>query len=148
MTTIRLGTGPLVIRTMLLILQCDILPPLRGRSCHETAHPLKTFCKASVDALVCSHTAYCYMGMNRRAGRKCNEKHMNDKDGYNGKKQLSSSCGKSYLYISSAHPSTGGNERYAPSVSRALPPVGWQRIVSQPWQVTTVCACEKTVEIR
>lgn len=32
-----------------------------------------------------------------------------------------------------------------PSVRRALPPVGWQRTVVQPWQMTTVCACEKTV---
>jgi hypothetical protein len=30
-------------------------------------------------------------------------------------------------------------------VRRALPPVGWQRTVVQPWQMTTVCACEKTV---
>lgn len=34
-----------------------------------------------------------------------------------------------------------------PSVSRALPPVGWQRTVVQPWQMTTVWACEKTVVI-
>ena len=32
-----------------------------------------------------------------------------------------------------------------PSVRRALPPVGWQSTVVQPWQMTTVCACEKTV---
>lgn len=32
-----------------------------------------------------------------------------------------------------------------PSVSLALPPVGWQRTVEQPAQMTTVCACEKTV---
>jgi len=32
-----------------------------------------------------------------------------------------------------------------PSVSRALPPVGWQSTVVQPWQITTVCAWEKTV---
>lgn len=32
-----------------------------------------------------------------------------------------------------------------PSVKRAFPPVGWQRTVVQPWQMTTVCACEKTV---
>src|SRR3954470_1821719 len=32
-----------------------------------------------------------------------------------------------------------------PSVSLALPPVGWQRTVVQPWQMTTVWACEKTV---
>jgi len=32
-----------------------------------------------------------------------------------------------------------------PSVRRALPPVGWQRTVEQPAQMTTVCACEKTV---
>jgi hypothetical protein len=32
-----------------------------------------------------------------------------------------------------------------PSVSRALPPVGWQRTVVQPWQMTTVWAWEKTV---
>lgn len=32
-----------------------------------------------------------------------------------------------------------------PSVKRALPPVGWQRTVVQPWQMTTVWACEKTV---
>lgn len=30
-------------------------------------------------------------------------------------------------------------------MSRALPPVGWHRTVVQPWQMTTVCACEKTV---
>lgn len=34
-----------------------------------------------------------------------------------------------------------------PSVSLALPPVGWQRTVEQPAQMTTVCACEKTVVI-
>lgn len=28
---------------------------------------------------------------------------------------------------------------------RAFPPVGWQRTVEQPAQMTTVCACEKTV---
>lgn len=32
-----------------------------------------------------------------------------------------------------------------PSVRRALPPVGWHRTVVQPWQMTTVWACEKTV---
>lgn len=32
-----------------------------------------------------------------------------------------------------------------PSVRRAFPPVGWQRTVEQPAQMTTVCACEKTV---
>jgi len=32
-----------------------------------------------------------------------------------------------------------------PSVRRALPPVGWQSTVEQPAQMTTVCACEKTV---
>ena len=32
-----------------------------------------------------------------------------------------------------------------PSVSLALPPVGWHRTVVQPWQMTTVWACEKTV---
>src|ERR1700759_4336470 len=31
-----------------------------------------------------------------------------------------------------------------PSVSLALPPVGWQRTVEQPAQMTTVWACEKT----
>jgi hypothetical protein len=34
-----------------------------------------------------------------------------------------------------------------PSVSRAFPPVGWQRTVVQPWQITTVWAWEKTVVI-
>lgn len=28
---------------------------------------------------------------------------------------------------------------------RAFPPVGWQRTVEQPAQITTVWACEKTV---
>jgi hypothetical protein len=32
-----------------------------------------------------------------------------------------------------------------PSVSLALPPVGWQRTVVQPWQMTTVWAWENTV---
>ncbi len=32
-----------------------------------------------------------------------------------------------------------------PSVRRAFPPVGWQRTVEQPPQMTTVWACEKTV---
>lgn len=32
-----------------------------------------------------------------------------------------------------------------PSVSLAFPPVGWQRTVEQPAQMTTVCAWEKTV---
>lgn len=32
-----------------------------------------------------------------------------------------------------------------PSVRRALPPVGWHRTCEQPWQTTTVWACEKTV---
>jgi len=32
-----------------------------------------------------------------------------------------------------------------PSVRRAFPPVGWQRTVEQPAQMTTVCAWEKTV---
>ena len=32
-----------------------------------------------------------------------------------------------------------------PSVSLALPPVGWQSTVEQPLQTTTVSACEKTV---
>lgn len=32
-----------------------------------------------------------------------------------------------------------------PSVNLALPPVGWHRTVVQPWQMTTVWACEKTV---
>ena len=32
-----------------------------------------------------------------------------------------------------------------PSVSRALPPVGWQSWVEQPWQMTTVWAWLKTV---
>ena len=30
-------------------------------------------------------------------------------------------------------------------MSLAFPPVGWQRTVVQPWQMTTVWACEKTV---
>jgi len=30
-------------------------------------------------------------------------------------------------------------------VRRAFPPVGWQRTVEQPAQITTVWACEKTV---
>lgn len=34
-----------------------------------------------------------------------------------------------------------------PSVSLAFPPVGWQRTVEQPAQITTVCAWEKTVVI-
>lgn len=34
-----------------------------------------------------------------------------------------------------------------PSVSLALPPVGWQSTVEQPAQITTVWACEKTVVI-
>lgn len=34
-----------------------------------------------------------------------------------------------------------------PSVSLALPPVGWHRTVVHPWQMTTVWACEKTVVI-
>ena len=34
-----------------------------------------------------------------------------------------------------------------PSVSLALPPVGWQRTVVHPWQMTTVWAWEKTVVI-
>ena len=34
-----------------------------------------------------------------------------------------------------------------PSVNLALPPVGWHRTVVQPWQMTTVWACEKTVVI-
>merc|ERR1719402_585471 len=34
-----------------------------------------------------------------------------------------------------------------PSVSLALPPVGWQRTVAHPTQATTVWACENTVEI-
>src|SRR5665213_508044 len=34
-----------------------------------------------------------------------------------------------------------------PSVSLALPPVGWQRTVEQPAQMTTVWAWEKTVVI-
>jgi hypothetical protein len=32
-----------------------------------------------------------------------------------------------------------------PSVKRALPPVGWQRTEVHEEQITTVCACEKTV---
>ena len=32
-------------------------------------------------------------------------------------------------------------------MSLALPPVGWQRTVEQPAQMTTVWACEKTVVI-
>ena len=32
-----------------------------------------------------------------------------------------------------------------PSVSLALPPVGWQRTCEQPAQTTTLCACENTV---
>jgi hypothetical protein len=32
-----------------------------------------------------------------------------------------------------------------PSVSLALPPVGWHKTVEQPAQMTTVWACEKTV---
>ncbi len=32
-------------------------------------------------------------------------------------------------------------------MSLALPPVGWQRTVEHPAQITTVCACEKTVVI-
>lgn len=32
-------------------------------------------------------------------------------------------------------------------MSLALPPVGWHRTVEQPAQMTTVCACEKTVVI-
>lgn len=59
----------------------------------------------------------------------------------------------------SAHPSAGPSgffwsRRYVyflrneqPSVSLALPPVGWQRTVEQPAQTTTVWACEKTVVI-
>lgn len=35
-----------------------------------------------------------------------------------------------------------------PSVSRALPPVGWQMTVEQPLQITTVCAWLKTVVLR
>lgn len=34
-----------------------------------------------------------------------------------------------------------------PSVRRAFPPVGWHSTVEQPPQMTTVCACEKTVVI-
>lgn len=33
----------------------------------------------------------------------------------------------------------------APSVNRALPPVGWQSTVVHDPQITTVSACEKTV---
>ena len=33
----------------------------------------------------------------------------------------------------------------APSVNRALPPVGWQRTVVHEPQMTTLSACEKTV---
>ena len=35
-----------------------------------------------------------------------------------------------------------------PSVSLALPPVGWQSTVEQPLQMTTVCAWLKTVVLR
>jgi hypothetical protein len=38
-----------------------------------------------------------------------------------------------------------GVERDAPSVSRALPPVGWHSTDAHEPQMTTVCACEKTV---
>ena len=34
-----------------------------------------------------------------------------------------------------------------PSVNLALPPVGWHNTVEHPPQITTVCACEKTVVI-
>ena len=32
-----------------------------------------------------------------------------------------------------------------PSVNLAFPPVGWHKTVEHPAQMTTVCACEKTV---
>mgnify|MGYP006936502743 CR=1 FL=1 len=35
-----------------------------------------------------------------------------------------------------------------PSVSRALPPVGWHSTVEQPLQMTTVCAWLNTVVLR
>jgi hypothetical protein len=59
-------------------------------------------------------------------------------------KELSSSGGKSTLAKSSSR-SGGGQAADAPSVSRALPPVGWQSTLAHEPQMTTVCACEKTV---
>lgn len=47
----------------------------------------------------------------------------------------------SYSY----HSNTATN--YIPSVRRALPPVGWHKIVVHEAQTTTVSACEKTVVI-
>ena len=36
-------------------------------------------------------------------------------------------------------------KRHIPSVNLALPPVGWHRTLVHEEQMTTVCACEKTV---
>ena len=43
------------------------------------------------------------------------------------------------------HVETGEKGLHIPSVSLALPPVGWQRTLPHAAQSTTVCACEKTV---
>jgi len=52
-------------------------------------------------------------------------------------------CHPPFLLSCSKSPYFRLNEQ--PSVRRALPPVGWHRTCEQPWQTTTVWACEKTV---
>lgn len=49
------------------------------------------------------------------------------------------------IHQSAAQIRLGDEEEHAPSVSRALPPVGWQSTLAHEPQRTTVCACEKTV---
>lgn len=76
------------------------------------------------------------------------------------KKSVSSPRVAFVLSVVKKQPSRGGREEKGdalrersiyflrneqPSVRRALPPVGWHRTVVQPWQITTVWACEKTV---
>lgn len=67
--------------------------------------------------------------------------------------KLSSSGGRSTLRIKNVvnFGRSDANEaeetRRAPSVSRALPPVGWHSTLAHEPQMTTVCACENTVVI-
>ena len=60
---------------------------------------------------------------------------------------LSSSDGTSSLYQDLEGEGGLKRSKDVPSVSLALPPVGWQRTLVHALQRTTVCACENTVVI-
>src|ERR1700712_2582189 len=62
----------------------------------------------------------------------------NSQHACNQERKKRRTCGEEHVYFL---------RKEQPSVNRAFPPVGWHKTVEQPAQMTTVCACEKTVVI-